>query len=253
MNFKTLLGAALICLAVCLAAGGFYVAHSVKRIKFDAQTLCPIEGVNAATVIIVDKTDPLTASEQSRIRDIVEKARDAAKRGDRVTVKMIQQGDDGAIVLGTVIDLCNPGAEANPLFENPKRVAARYQNAFLEPFSAALASLPGEGSAQASPIARSIASALSELGMRPEGDITLILISDLMEHGPEASAYNGTLTESALRKLLTPAMPEQLKGVEVRILLLPRPRYTAQQQAAVTAWRRFFKAASGRDPDIRRP
>jgi hypothetical protein len=156
-------------------------------------------------------------------------------------------------VLDTVADVCNPGAEANPLYENPKRVAARYRSAFLEPMDAALASVEGAGSAPSSPIARAIAASVEALPSSPALRFKLVVISDLMEHTPEASAYAGTLSEAALRKAIPEATLARLKDAEMRVILLARPTYARQQDAAIAIWRRFLQSAAGREPEIVRP
>jgi hypothetical protein len=205
------------------------------------------------TVILIDKTDPLSAEEQVRIRSLTATERDATQRGDRIIIKLLRQ-KDGAneTVLDTVADLCNPGADANPLFENPKRVAARYRNAFAEPMEAALASVNDAGSAPSSPIAQALHTSVEAATGRDGRRLKLILISDLMEHTAEASAYSGTLNEAALKRLIPLSTQAQLREAEVRILLLARPRQTKQQEAAIAAWRRFFETVSGRVPGFER-
>ncbi len=254
MTLKNLLGAALIVIAAGLAAGGFFAAKSIGQAKYDPETLCPVEGARSVTLIIVDKTDPLTPIEQVRAREIMTAERDAAKRGDRIVVKLLTAGGaPSSVALDTVLDLCNPGAEANPFFENPKRIAARYKSAFLEPVAEALATFSGEGSASASPIVRAVQLGMEGLHAAPETHVRLILVSDLMEHGPDVSAYAGGLTEKALQKLLSPGADDRLRGADVRIVLLSRPRYETQQKDAVIAWRKFFAGMAGREPDIVRP
>jgi len=252
MNGKAILGVALIVIAICLAAGGVYAVRILKQQKFDPETLCPLEGPKAVTLILIDKTDPLTPAEQARVRSLIAAEADAVQSGSRITVKLLQQKEGASeTALASVADLCNPGAEGNPLFENPRRVAARYHGAFRQPIEAALESIKGAGSAPASPIARAIAETMEAV---PEGPgLKLILVSDLMEHTAEASAYTGSLTEAALRKALSPNTRARLKGKEVRILLLNRARYAKQQAAAIAIWRSFFAAASGREPDFERP
>jgi len=253
MNAKAALGAVLLVAAVSLAGGGFYAMHALKQKRLDPETLCPAEGANAVTLILIDKTDPLTAAEQARILSLTSAERDAAQRGDRITIKLLRQ-KDGAneTVLDTVADLCNPGADANPLFENPKRVAARYQSAFVEPMEASLASVRNSGSAPASPIAQTVHTSVEEAEGRAGFRLKLILISDLMEHTAEASAYSGTLSEAALRRLIPPSTQSRLKEAGVRIFLLARPRQARQQEAALGIWRRFFETISGRAPEIER-
>jgi hypothetical protein len=253
MKAKAALGAVLLVAAIGLTGGGFYAMHSLKQKRFDPETLCPAEGARAVTLILIDKTDPLTAVEQDRIRSFTAAARDTAQRGERITIKLLRQ-KDGAneTVLDTVADLCNPGADANPLLENPKRVAARYRNAFLEPIEAALAGVKDVGSAPASPIAEALHTSVEGAAGRDGRRLTLILISDMMEHTAKASAYSGTLNEGALRRLIPQTTQARLKEAEVRICLLARPRQAKQQEAAIAVWRRFFEQITGRAPSFER-
>jgi hypothetical protein len=254
MTSKTILGLFLVVLAAALAGGGIFAAKSYSPAKIDAETLCPLEGPNNTTLVIVDKTDPLTSAEQARAREILATERGSAKRGDRIAVKLLKPGDGtNRVALDTIVDLCNPGAEANPFFENPKRVYARYESAFLDPIDAALESLGGEGSASASPIAQAIQLSLEGLGAARGRHVKIILISDLMEHGPEVSAYTGGLTAKALHKLLPNGEIALLRGADVNIVLLSRPRYETQQKTAVIAWRQFFADTTGKEPGIALP
>lgn len=253
MKTKAILGAVLIALAICLAGGGLYAMHLLKQKTFDPATLCPLEGSKTVTLIVIDKTDPLTAPEQARIRGLVSDEAAAVQRGDRLTVKLLrEQEGTNETVLETVADLCNPGAEANPLFENPKRVAARYRDAFQEPIEAALASVKTAGSAPSSPIAGAVHASIEAGPESPGLRYKLILVSDLMEHTEDASAYSGTLSEAALKKAMPQSTQARLRGAEVRVLLLPRPRYAKQQDAAIAIWRRFLQAVAGREPGIAR-
>jgi hypothetical protein len=254
MSSKTILGAIMMVLAAGLAGGGFYAARTMKQEKVDPETLCPVAGSKSTTLIIIDKTDPLTEAEHIRARDLIASERNLVQRGDRITVKLLQQrAGTHDVVLDTIADLCNPGADANPLFENPKRVAARYQSAFLEPIDNALESVADLGSAPSSPIARSIEATVESSIAPTLRHFKLILISDLMEHSPEASAYTGTLSDAALRKLLPDSIQNALKDAEIRVLLLKRTKYASQQDAAVKIWARFLHETTGRAPDIVRP
>ena len=201
---KAILGVALTIIAASLAGGGVYAVHRLKQKTFDPATLCPLGGSQAASVILIDKTDPLTAEEKASARRLVAAEAGAVRRGDRITVRLLRQRDGAAgTVLDTTADLCNPGAEANPLFENPKRVAARYESAFREPLDEALASEQDADPAPVSPIAQAIHESLAAVPEYPGQRLKLILVSDLMEHTPDASAYNGTLSEAALAQGLS--------------------------------------------------
>jgi hypothetical protein len=251
MTTKTALGAVLVVIAVSLAGGGFFAAKSFGPAKLDPETLCPAEGAKTITLVLVDQTDPLGLEERALVRRIVGGSRDVAQRGERIVVDFLTRGDGSSPVsLATAADLCNPGNEANPLFENPKRIAARYESAFLERIDAALARVGEETPAIESPIARSIELALESLRAPPDARLKLILISDLMEHGAQVSAYSSALGDQALRGLVSLGAPALLKGVEVKIALLLRPKFEAQQKTALAAWRTFFLAMTGETASI---
>jgi hypothetical protein len=248
---KAILGVALTIIAASLAGGGVYAVHRLKQKTFDPATLCPLGGSQAASVILIDKTDPLTAAEKASARRLVAAEAGAVRRGDRITVRLLRQRDGAAgTALDTTAELCNPGAEANPLFENPKRVAARYESAFREPLDDALASEQDAGPAPVSPIAEAIHESLAAVPDYPGQRLKLILVSDLMEHTPESSAYNGTLSEAVLRKDFPPDIAGRLRDADVRILLLARPRYAKQQAAAIAVWRRLFQTVTRREPEL---
>lgn len=249
MNAKSIFGATLILLSAGLAGGGFYAAKSFSSPKADPETFCPVEGPGQITLVIIDKTDPLAPLEQALARQAVTAERSAVEAGERMVLKLLKEGNGaGGVSLDTMVDLCNPGSSANPFFENPKRVAARFESAFLEPIDAALAAFEGSHPASASPIAGALELAMRELRAAPGTPIKLILISDLMEHGPDVSAYRGGLTGRALRRLMSPAAEILFSGAGVQVFLLPRPRYQAQQRAALKAWRQVFLDLTGREP-----
>jgi hypothetical protein len=254
MSAKALLGATLFVLAAGLGGGGFYAAQTFGPAKIDPETLCPADGSKTITLVIVDKTDPLSLAEQTRAQEAVSKEREMLRRGDRIVVKLLEQGSEtNPVSLDTIVDLCNPGAESNPFLENPKRVTARYEAAFREPIDAALSHFSGTASASASPIVRAIELAVQDLHAGPQTRLKLVIISDLMEHGAEISAYSGTLTEDALHKLMEKSSKPLFKGADIKVVLLGRPRYEKQQKIAVNAWRRFFLDVSNQEPAIAQP
>ncbi|MBT3069875.1 hypothetical protein KKP04_03210 [Rhodomicrobium sp. Az07] len=249
---RSVLGVLLIACTAALAGGGFYAAASIKADMIDQVTLCPRNGATSATLILIDRTDPLTPIEQIFARDLIAAQRDAAARGERLAVKVLRENGSG-VTLETLVDLCNPGAEANPFFENPKRIVARYDNAFLQPVEEALAALGREGNATASPIAEALALGVHGLDAKPDGPLKIILVSDMMEHGPGASAYNGTLTPDALGERLLAEVRPALSAARMTVVLIPRPRLAKQQASAMRAWRRLFLELSGRDPVLMQP
>lgn len=253
MSGKNILGALLVCLALGLAAGGIYTANNLKRPKIDPDTLCPLAGPTGTTIIIIDKTDPLTPAEQALARQIITHERNALTPGAKLAVSSLEQENAAAdTALKPVIALCNPGANADPLFENARRVSARYEQAFLHPIDEAMRTFTGNGPAATSPIALAVASAIQSNGA-PAGRNKLILISDLMEHTRQASAYNGSFGVSALQQAIKAGERRWLRMAETEIVLLPRPAYAARQNAAAAVWLQFLKELAGHDPAVLQP
>ncbi len=254
MKIKDVIGILFVLLAACLAGGGLYAAQYLKKPKFDAATLCPLSGVTAATIIIIDKTDPLRANELRQVREIIERERKALEPGAKIIISMLEQAAESNRVLAhAVLSLCNPGSEANPLYQNPKSVMVRYNESFLGPLESAIQKIFGEGSAQTSPIAEAIASALADESMASIEKGKFVLISDLMEHTPQGSAYDGTFTVKVLHKFIGPKLAMRLRKFAVEIVLLPRPHYENRQNAAKAVWREYFATLSGSDPLITAP
>jgi hypothetical protein len=251
MRLKTAAGAVLIIVSFSLAGAGVYALQALKKARFDPETLCPLPGVGPLTLILIDKTDPLTLREQDLAREAVSAERDALPRYGRLALKVLHASETaGAPVLTTVADLCNPGSEANPFLENPKKVAARYANSFLDPLDRALADMAAGGSASASPIAAAIEMALKEIPMPPQTGTKLILISDLMEHTPAGSAYSGSITEAGLERQMPHARGALSTSGSIKILLLPRPQLKKQQDAAVVLWQHVFRTMLGREAEL---
>jgi hypothetical protein len=245
---KSFLGAFLIVFAAVLAGGGLYGANYLKQPKFDSETLCPLSGPVAATLIIIDKTGGLTPLEQDRVRAIVTSEREVLPPGAKLSISVLgrQEGEEQT-TLRSVVGLCNPGTEANPLFANPKRVLARYYQSFAEPVDGAMRAFTAQGSAPASPIAVAVGSVIEHERSDSIEKAKLILVSDLMEHTPQASAYDGSFTIAILRKLISRDAQGWLRSAQVELVILPRAQYAGRQRAAIAVWRQFLKETRGRD------
>jgi hypothetical protein len=250
MRAKDVSGALLVFLAVILAAGGLYGTRYLKRPKFDPRTLCPLSGIAAATLVIVDKTDPVSVGQLHGVLDAIDGERKLLEQGAKMVILVLEQDGGGAVSARPILSLCNPGSEANPLYQNPGRVLTQYNESFLAPLEKALRSIARQGSAPISPIAHAIRQALADKDLSAVRRGKLILISDLLEHTAQGSAYNGTFTAGTLEKILTPEASALLRKFSVKILLLRRPHFEREQRAAKDIWFGYFRNLSGSDPAI---
>ncbi len=106
--------------------------------------------------------------------------------------------------------------------------------------AAALATLAGETSARASPIAHALAAAITDLSPKGKEPLQVILISDLMEHTPTVSAYRGTLTEGDLASAIDNEARDALKNAAVSVVQIADQHHAKEQNAATAAWRALF-------------
>jgi hypothetical protein len=254
MSWKGAAGILMIAAAAGLIGGGFYASQRLRQSPLDPETLCRPGGPQKLTLIFIDKTDPFSPEETVRISKTVATEREAVIKGDRLVVYLLALQRSGeAPALAKIADLCNPGEDADPLIENPRRVRARYREAFAGPLDKALETLQDQTPAPSSPIALSIRRALDEVPPEKPPALKIILISDLMEHTDAASAYKGTLTEAALGKLIGLDALRKLKNAQIAFDVLPRPRNRPQQDAAIAVWRRIFSDAAGQPASVARP
>jgi hypothetical protein len=68
------LGVALIVGALAVVAGGSFLYFQVAagRVELDHETLCPVDGPQSVTVVLVDRTDPYTPVQQAAIQNALE-------------------------------------------------------------------------------------------------------------------------------------------------------------------------------------
>jgi hypothetical protein len=245
MKPRDLLGFVLIFAVLGLGGGGFYAAQRFGRPGMDRETLCPATGAIAATIILIDKSDPLTPAQADAVRSEILEARDALKIGEKIKIAVLERdAASGLAAIRVWRGVCNPGLEANPLYQNPKLVRARYEDAFRAPLDRELDALTAPGTAPQSSIVEALAAAIEG-----DGDVLnsangrLLIVSDLLEHSPGASAYNGTFSEATLRRYLKGEVSAWLSRASVEVRMLPRDAYRTEQAAARAAWDHYFRAA----------
>src|SRR3712207_3060298 len=98
---------ALIVFIAALAGTGYYL--STRDAGIDRETLCPVNGATAHTVLLVDKTDPLTFNQKQAFIRLFEDLVDRRiQPGERVSVFVV--GEDYRDGAKPVVDVCNPGS-----------------------------------------------------------------------------------------------------------------------------------------------
>jgi hypothetical protein len=214
-----------------------------------SETLCPVSGPTAVTAVVVDATDPASKVTQAAIRARVLAAAEALPRFGRMEV--YAAGADEAQLLRPLFAKCNPGrsTDVSQLNASPERVQRIYDEQFDRPLRAALQGVLDVPPSASSPILEGV-QAVTVSAFPPKVEELprrLILISDLIQNSPAYSMYGGPLDERAA-DTAGEAIPAQLEGVDVQLLMIRRAAQDTLQTSPefVDFWEGWFSAAGAR-------
>ena len=238
MTGRDLLGIFNLIIIGAVLAGVSYAAFILKPAEYDTETLCLADTVPPHSVVIVDKTDLYSAVQAERIADLILAERDRLMVGERLSLFELNQNGDLADT--NSFSLCNPGNgdQVNPLYRNPTRVQARYEAAFSEPLSDALADLMTPKDAPQSPILEALARLAGEEGFTPDvPGRRIVLISDMLQNSDVFTIYGrhlGTMEERLppaqdVVATLEETFGDDLRGSEIEIHLVERDTWEDDQ------------------------
>ncbi|HLH94133.1 MAG TPA: hypothetical protein VKW08_03355 [Xanthobacteraceae bacterium] len=194
---KHLLGGALAVVALGLLAAGAYVYATVARPPtLDETSLCPVDGPRAVDVVLLDSTDEIPDAAKKEIRSALSDMAETLAPYELLEIRLLDaKTPDGRMIFSK----CNPG-DGSGLSEytaNPRLARQRWLEEFRSPLDSALdasfAPLPGK----TSPIMETIQRiALERFTGRNVENVpkTLVLVSDMLQHGADYSQYTGDLS-----------------------------------------------------------
>jgi hypothetical protein len=223
---KHLLGGALTVLALSMLAAGAYVYATVARPPtLDQATLCPVDGPRAVAVVLLDSTDEIPEIAKREIRTVLVDMAETLPAYQLLEIRLLDSKIPGG---KSIFARCNPG-DGTGLSEytaNPRLARQRWLEGFRAPLDVALEEgfrpLPGK----TSPIMETIQQiAVERFTGRAVEEVpkSLVVISDMMQHGPDYSQYNGDLSftrfkaSRAYKKVQT-----DLHGADVLIYYIQR-------------------------------
>lgn len=209
---------------LALGIGGAYYWTRTTQVPIDQATLCPATGPTEIHAILVDRSDPITPLQQTRVRQVIERIVSDASAGARVAIYVADS--DGAERLTASVALCNPGREANALYQNPRRMRERYELEFKGRLDRTAETLLQPNTRNNSPIMESIkALCVDAFGRSQRGDkLTMTIISDMIQHSPIASHYRDRDYDALLRSPRLQSVFADCKGADVDIVYLLRPQ-----------------------------
>jgi hypothetical protein len=215
---------AVLALAV-LAAGAYVYATVARPPALDKGTLCPVAGPRSVAVVLLDSTDEIPDITKKEIRTVLIDRAETLPNYELLEIRLLDPKIPGGKV---IFSKCNPG-DGSGLSEytaNPRLAKQRWLEDFRGPLDAALEEgfrpLPGKTSPIMATIQRI---AIERFTGRTAEEVPkeLIVISDMLEHGPDYSQYSGDLSfarfksSRAYKKVQT-----DLHGAQVLIYYIQR-------------------------------
>lgn len=212
--------------AIIFGLGYLYFMAKNQVDEIDSATFCHKGEPTAVTAILIDHTDNINATQKAaleiRLWDI---AKSIPKNS---VIRVYSVGGVAKQVLVPDIVLCNPGngETVSSITGNKVLATKRYEQKFKEPITKILDRIVSGGTAEESPIMKSLQSVAVTSFVGEDKNISrkkLILVSDLLEHTSAFSVYKGVPDfESYKNTSNWSSVKADLTGVDVEIFFLRR-------------------------------
>lgn len=244
-----------VAIAACILAiaGVLIVSQTLlSRSKINETTLCHAGGPVNVTSILLDLTDPLSDTQQTRLKTIIENEIATSTMDTMIALGVVSEDPQR---WGSFFAKCKPatGEQANALYENPALISDRYQREFLIPISDKIeATLVGEVENR-SPIMEALQSLLAGTPdfTRARGRRKIIIVSDMLQHSDTLSFYRGQGWDYFLKRDGELRLAGNLSNVIVEILRIPRTGgNTPSRDMVEDFWTRYFDRQGSRPPSV---
>lgn len=185
-------GILLLLLAIAAGAGLTYFYFSTpKRPTLDSQSLCPVEGPQGITVVLVDTSDDLADTTRREVQVILDDLVATLPPFYKLDIRVL---DIAGARSRSLFSKCNPGdgVGLSEWTDNPRIARLRWIENFRKPASDAVRNSLASAKATSSPLMAAIqniaieqfSSAASENAKK-----SLIVISDMIEYTKDYSQY----------------------------------------------------------------
>ena len=194
-----------------------------SEMAVDPDTLCPVAGPVAATVVLLDVTDPLSLAQSNQLMQHLEREFSDASIGTQFTMGLVSENSDD---WGATAPLCKPRSErdVSSLTQNVAMVQQRYEERFRGPLNASLKQMIAASGANSSPIMESLQALIAGTPgfLNFRGPRKVILVSDLLQHSEAMSFYRGDDWQSFAASPAFQRLSHTLDGATVEIFGVPR-------------------------------
>ena len=215
----------------------------LNEIPYDEDTLCPLDRAYGHTVIMIDKTDPLTTIQEDALRNIIDRVKTEMALYEKLSIYVLD--DQNYSFPQPRFALCNPGKgeDASPIYQNPRLIQRRFEELFGSKVDAALDGIQLGDTRPHSPIMEMLR-AIGSLNdfSNAYAPRRLIIFSDMLQHMPDYSHHSGIPDFEEFKKTEYAAFQRvDLSGVDINLIYLVREK-TAKRQTNRHGffWEQYF-------------
>jgi len=243
-------------LSVAIIAGYLVLrTQASSEAALNDENLCPVDGPNAITAILLDVTDPIADITGLDLRNEFQALISSISKGSLIQVYALTE-KEGELEL--TFTGCNPGdgQSVSEWTNNPRIAQERWEKGFQRPLDEVSQRLQNGKSGEQSPIMAAIQRINTEAFGPPAYRSlpkTLVIASDMIEHTAAYSMYRGGPvyskyeTSPASAKFRTP-----LNNVSVRILEFQRPDMAFTDLDLANFWKEWIAGNSGQLASFKR-
>jgi len=236
-------------IALVSAGAALYLEHAPEKLNVDS--LCPISGPKAESIVVIDSTDPLSPSQRTRLQRFFTYELKLAE-GERLTIHEIdpevQEGLSEPFFRRCKV---REGRDVNKWIESETYLQREYLEKFLNPLERHLERFTSDKEARRTPLVEAFVDLAGTQPVRKaEHPRHLYVFSDLLQHSTLWSAYQSTpaFKEWMKQPGRSNFVPD-LRGVDVTIYLLlraPAMGGARQDERLVAYWEHFLREAGAR-------
>lgn len=215
----------------------------------DTVTLCPATGPLGHTVLLVDKSDPMSFTQKKDFEVLYEEiVRKQVPKGSLLSVYALS--DDFKDTADPIIELCNPGdgSDIDVTTGNPEKAAKVFREKYVAPMLEHSVDLVTSRAGKFSPLFEMF-QLVSITGFRKhdvQGERRLIVVSDMLHNTPQYSMYKGVpkYEDFAATPYAARSMTD-LPGVKVELQILMHSPLL-QKPALAYFWEQYVSSAKGK-------
>lgn len=226
---------------------GYLYIRAEDQPVLDAETLCPDDGLTAVTAVLLDTTDPISATTATDLRNEFHKLVSSLRVGGRIEIYTLTENVGE---LTRTFSGCNPGTGENvdEWTGNPRMAQERWEEGFQGPLGEIANNIGRGHGGERSPIMAAIqAIKLNVFAPLAQGTPKhLIVASDMLEHtdafsfyrdGINYQAYRGTVAQDRFRT--------SLDDIDIRILAFQREGDRFPVLELAEFWKTWIEANQG--------